>query len=67
MLLCSFMPKVNTILNEGDVKQKLLDIANFDTLEQKRDFLGTLNEWYPFPERHHSYQLLCAGFDVMEP
>ena len=55
------------MLNEGQVKEKLWEVANFETKEQKRDFLGALNEWYPFPERFHSYQLLCAGFDVMEP
>tara|TARA_B110000285_G_C15012205_1_gene557073 strand:- start:674 stop:910 length:237 start_codon:yes stop_codon:yes gene_type:complete len=61
------MPKINTVLNEGDVKDKLVEIVTFQTTEQKRDFLGALNEWYPFPERYHSYQLLCSGFDVMEP
>ena len=31
------------------------------------DFLGSLNEWYPFPEKMYSYQVLCAGFDFREP
>ena len=66
-LACSFMPKVNEILSEGTVKEKLMEVANFQTPHQKRDFLGALNEWYPFPERFHSYQLLCGGFDVKEP
>lgn len=49
------MPKVNDILSEGEVKDMLMQVANFDTHEQRRDFLGALNEWYPFPERFHSY------------
>ena len=32
-LACSFQPKVNDILSEGEVKAKLMQVANFDTHE----------------------------------
>jgi hypothetical protein len=32
-LACSFMPKINDVLKEGEVKDLMMQVANFDTKE----------------------------------
>jgi hypothetical protein len=39
----------------------------FQTDEGIAGFLGSLNEWYPFPEHQTNAQEICSGFQIKQP
>ena len=67
MIMCGLKGLINDKLNKGEIREKMEEALRFQEWHLKRDFLGTLNEWYPFPEKRDVTILQCSGFDIKEP